>query len=548
MTSRFISRFFVTVHNEEMIMTYPAGIAINVPVTTEQSVILTTEALAFIAGLARKFEPVRRSVLERRVKRQAELESGKLPDFLAETAAVRNGDWIIAPVPAELFDRRVEITGPAERKMLINGLNAGASVYMADLEDSMTPTWHNVVDAQINLRDAVSRTIRHVNPDGKTYQLNEKTSVLFVRPRGWHMAEKHMTVDGKPVSASLFDFGLYFFHNAKALLARGTAPYFYLPKMESHLEAQLWNAVFVHAQESLHIPCGTIKATVLIETLPAAFEMDEILHELREHSAGLNCGRWDYIFSCIKTFGRTPDFILADRSLVGMTSPFMRAYSLLLIKTCHRRNAHAMGGMAAQIPIKSDPAANELAMAKVREDKEREADDGHDGTWVAHPGLVPVAMEVFDRLMPAANQLGKKREDVNTSAADLLRFEPQAPITEAGLHFNIEVAIAYLGAWLAGTGCVPIHHLMEDAATAEISRSQVWQWVHSPHGVLDDGRKVTLQMVRAMIPPALAIITAGVKENRFVPGNYEQAALVFDQLVSKEPIVEFLTNYCYEAI
>jgi malate synthase len=548
MGSRFISRFFVTVHNEEMIMTYPAGIAINVPVTTEQSVILTTEALAFIAGLARKFEPVRRSVLERRVKRQAELESGKLPDFLAETAAVRNGDWIIAPVPAELFDRRVEITGPAERKMLINGLNAGASVYMADLEDSMTPTWHNVVDAQINLRDAVSRTIRHVNPDGKTYQLNEKTSVLFVRPRGWHMAEKHMTVDGKPVSASLFDFGLYFFHNAKALLARGTAPYFYLPKMESHLEAQLWNAVFVHAQESLHIPCGTIKATVLIETLPAAFEMDEILHELREHSAGLNCGRWDYIFSCIKTFGRTPDFILADRSLVGMTSPFMRAYSLLLIKTCHRRNAHAMGGMAAQIPIKSDPAANELAMAKVREDKEREADDGHDGTWVAHPGLVPVAMEVFDRLMPAANQLGKKREDVNTSAADLLRFEPQAPITEAGLHFNIEVAIAYLGAWLAGTGCVPIHHLMEDAATAEISRSQVWQWVHSPHGVLDDGRKVTLQMVRAMIPPALAIITAGVKENRFVPGNYEQAALVFDQLVSKEPIVEFLTNYCYEAI
>jgi malate synthase len=548
MTSRFISRFFVTVHNEEMIMTYPAGIAINVPVTTEQSVILTTEALAFIAGLARKFEPVRRSVLERRVKRQAELESGKLPDFLVETAAVRNGDWIIAPVPAELFDRRVEITGPAERKMLINGLNAGASVYMADLEDSMTPTWHNVVDAQINLRDAVSRTIRHVNPDGKTYQLNEKTSVLFVRPRGWHMAEKHMTVDGKPVSASLFDFGLYFFHNAKALLARGTAPYFYLPKMESHLEAQLWNAVFVHAQESLNIPRGTIKATVLIETLPAAFEMDEILHELREHSAGLNCGRWDYIFSCIKTFGRTPDFILADRSLVGMTSPFMRAYSLLLIKTCHRRNAHAMGGMAAQIPIKSDPAANELAMAKVREDKEREADDGHDGTWVAHPGLVPVAMEVFDRLMPAANQLGKKREDVNTSAADLLRFEPQAPITEAGLHFNIEVAIAYLGAWLAGTGCVPIHHLMEDAATAEISRSQVWQWVHSPHGVLDDGRKVTLQMVRAMIPPALAIITAGVKENRFVPGNYEQAALVFDQLVSKEPIVEFLTNYCYEAI
>jgi malate synthase len=405
-----------------------------------------------------------------------------------------------------------------------------------------------VIEAQINLRDAVSRTITHVNPNGKTYQLNEKTSVLFVRPRGWHMVEKHMTVDGKPVSGSLFDFGLYFFHNAKALLARGGAPYFYLPKMESHLEARLWNAVFVHAQESLGIPLGTIKATVLIETLPAAFEMDEILHELREHSAGLNCGRWDYIFSCIKKFGRLPGFILADRSLVGMTSPFMRAYSLLLIKTCHRRNAHAMGGMAAQIPIKSDAAANELATAKVREDKEREAGDGHDGTWVAHPGLVPVAMEVFDRLMPGANQLDVKREDVQTTAADLLRFEPKGPITEAGLHFNIEVAIAYLGAWLAGTGCVPIHHLMEDAATAEISRSQVWQWAHSPLGVLDDGRKVTVDMVRAMIPQALAIINKGVSENRFIAGDYEQGAAVFEQLVAKEPIVEFLTNYCYEVM
>jgi malate synthase len=318
--------------------------------------------------------------------------------------------------------------------------------------------------------------------------------------------------------------------------------------VESHLEARLWNAVFVHAQESLGIPPGTIKATVLIETLPAAFEMDEILHELREHSAGLNCGRWDYIFSCIKKFGRLPGFILADRSLVGMTSPFMRAYSLLLIKTCHRRNAHAMGGMAAQIPIKSDPAANELATAKVREDKEREAGDGHDGTWVAHPGLVPVAMEVFDRLMPGPNQLDVKREDVQAAAADLLRFEPKGPITEAGLHFNIEVAIAYLGAWLAGTGCVPIHHLMEDAATAEISRSQVWQWIHSPLGVLDDGRKVTLDMVRAMIPPALAIINKGVGENRFIAGDYEQGAAVFEQLIAREPIVEFLTNYCYEVM
>jgi malate synthase len=538
----------VNPHSEETIVKYPAGINISASDTPEQASILTSEALTFIAELARKFGPVRLSLLERRVKRFAELDAGKLFDFLDETAFVRNGDWSIAPVPAELLDRRVEITGPAERKMLINGLNAGAQVYMADLEDSMTPTWHNVIEGQINLRDAVNRTIKHVNPDGKTYQLNEKTSVLFVRPRGWHMLEKHVTVDGKPVPASLFDFGLYFFHNAKALLVRGTAPYFYLPKMESHREARLWNDVFIHAQDSLGIKRGTIKATVLIETLPAAFEMDEILHELREHSAGLNCGRWDYIFSCIKKFGRSPDFILADRSLVGMTSPFMRAYSLLAIKTCHRRNAHAMGGMAAQIPIKSDAAANETALAKVRADKEREAGDGHDGTWVAHPGLVPLAKEVFDRLMPAPNQLGKKREDVKTTAVDLLRFEPQGPITEAGLHFNIEVAIAYIGAWLAGTGCVPIHHLMEDAATAEISRSQVWQWIHSPHGVLDDGRKVTLEMVRAMIPAALAIITAGVKEHRFIAGNYDQAAAVFEQLIAKEPIVEFLTNYCYEVM
>ena len=529
-------------------MNYPAGINITAAVTPEQSGILTTGALTFIAELARKFEPVRKTLLERRVQRQAELDAGKLPDFLAETAAVRNSNWIIAPVPAELLDRRVELTGPAERKMLINGLNAGASVYLADMEDSITPTWHNMVEAQINLCDAVARTIKHINPDGKTYQLHEKTSVMFVRPRGWHMVEKHVTMDGKPLSASLFDFGLYFFHNAQALLSRGTAPYFYLPKMESHLEARLWNDVFIHAQERLGIPRGTIKATVLIETILAAFEMDEFLYELREHSAGLNCGRWDYIFSCLKKFGRRSDFILADRGLVNMTSPFMRAYSLLLIKTCHRRNAHAIGGMAAQIPIKSDPAANDAALAKVRADKEREAGDGHDGTWVAHPALVPIAMEVFDRLMPGSNQLNKKREDVQTSAADLLKFEPQGPITEAGLRFNIEVAIAYLGAWLAGTGCVPIHHLMEDAATAEISRSQVWQWIHSPRGVLEDGRKVTLEMVRAMIPAVLAGIIAGVSEKRFVAGNYEQAAAVFEQLLAKEPMVEFLTNYCYEVM
>ncbi|OIQ94343.1 malate synthase A [mine drainage metagenome] len=529
-------------------MTHPAGMEINTRAVSEQSSILTPEALAFIAGLSRKFEPVRQSLLQNRVRRQAELDAGKNPDFLAETAAVRSGDWTVASVPAELQDRRVEITGPAERKMLINGLNAGANVYMADLEDSMTPTWSNVIEAQINLRDAITRTIKYVNPNGKTYQLNEKTAVLFVRPRGWHMIEKHVTVDGHPVSASLFDFGLYFFHNAKALMARGSAPYFYLPKMESHLEARLWNDVFVHAQEQLGIPRGTIKATALIETILAAFEMDEFLYELREHSAGLNCGRWDYIFSCIKKFGARPNFILADRGLVSMTSPFMRAYSLLSIKTCHRRNAHAMGGMAAQIPIKSDPDANEVALAKVRADKEREASDGHDGTWVAHPGLVPLAKEVFDRLMPTPNQLHKQRPDVHTTAADLLRFEPQGPITEAGVRINIEVALCYLGAWLAGTGCVPIHNLMEDAATAEISRSQVWQWIHSPHGVLDDGRKVTLDMVRLMMPGVFSGIIAGVKENRFIPGDYQQAVTVFDQLIAKQPIVEFLTNHCYDVM
>lgn len=529
-------------------MNYPAGINITISSMPEQTAVLTPEATGFIAELARKFESVRLSVLANRVTRQAELDAGRMPDFLAETESVRRGDWVVAPVPAELQDRRVEITGPAERKMLINGLNAGARVYLADLEDSMTPTWSNVIEAQINLHDAVTKTIQYVNPNGKTYQLNEKTSVLFVRPRGWHMVEKHMTVDGRPVSASLFDFGLYFFHNAAALMSRGSAPYFYLPKMESHLEARLWNDIFVYAQQYIGIPNGTIKATALIETLPAAFEMDEFLYELRDHSAGLNCGRWDYIFSCIKKFGRNPDFVLADRGEVSMTSPFMRAYSLLLIKTCHHRGAHAMGGMAAQIPIKTDSAANDIALAKVRADKEREAGDGHDGTWVAHPGLVPVAMEVFDRMMPTPNQLAKKREDVSVSAADILRFEPKGPITEAGLRANIEVALCYLGAWLAGTGCVPIHNLMEDAATAEISRSQVWQWIHSPHGVLVDGRDVTLDLVRGMIPGVLTGIIAGVSEKRFIAGDYQQAAKVFEQLIEQDPIVEFLTNYCYDVM
>ncbi|MHB8536390.1 MAG: malate synthase A, partial [Sulfuricaulis sp.] len=399
---------------------------------------------------------------------------------------------------------------------------------------------------QINLRDAVRRAIHYTSPEGKQYGLNETTAVIFVRPRGWHLVEKHLLVDGQPASASLFDFGLYFFHNAKALLDRGSAPYFYLPKMESHLEARLWNEVFVWAQARLTIPRGSIKATVLIETILAAFEMDEILYELREHSAGLNCGRWDYLFSCIKKFRNDPGFMLADRAQVGMTAPFMRAYSLLAIKTCHRRKAHAIGGMAPQIPIKHDTAANDAALAKVRIDKEREAGDGHDGTWVAHPGLVPLAREVFDRIMPAPNQIQRQRQDVRVSAADLLTFAPQTPITETGLRLNIEVGMAYLGSWLAGNGCVPIHHLMEDAATAEISRSQVWHWIRSARGTLSDGRKVTLDMVRKLIPEELRRIRTSLGETNYAAGQYELAARLFDELVSAEPPPEFLTQFCYD--
>ncbi len=527
-------------------LSIPAGITIRADVPTDYGAILTPTALEFIAGLERAFRPTRARLLARRAERQTELDRGVKPDFLSETRSVRESEWTIAPVPAELADRRVEITGPVERKMIINALNCGANVFMADFEDSLTPTWDNVIQGQINLRDAVRRTISFDSPEGKHYALNKTTPLLFVRPRGWHLVEKHVLVDGEPVSASLFDFGLYFFHNAKALLDRDTVPYFYLPKMESHLEARLWNEAFVWAQEQLKVPRGTIKATVLIETILAAFEMDEILYELREHSAGLNCGRWDYLFSCIKKFRGDPDFVLADRGLVTMTAPFMHAYSLLAIKTCHRRNAHAVGGMAPQIPIKHDTAANEAALGKVRMDKEREASDGHDGTWVAHPGLVPLAKEVFDRIMPAPNQIQRKREDVHVNAADLLAFSPQAPITEAGLRLNIEVGIEYLGSWLAGAGCVPIHHLMEDAATAEISRSQAWHWIHSGKGVLADGRKVTLDMVRKLIPEELQRVRKSLGETIYAAGKYELAADLFDKLVSAEPLPEFLTLFAYD--
>src|SRR5207248_5827438 len=445
--------------------------------------ILTPAALAFVARLQRAFGGRRSALLAARAARQVQFDAGKRPDFLAETRAIRESDWTCAPFPADIADRRVEITGPVDRKMIINALNSGASVYMADFEDANTPKWDNNIQGHINLRDAIRRRIDYVSPEGKSYKLNDRLAVLFIRPRGWHLVEKHVKIDGAPVSGGIFDFGLYFFHNAKEIVTRGSAPYFYLPKLESHLEARLWNDIFVMAQDELGIPRGTIKATVLIETILAAFEMDQILYELREHSAGLNAGRWDYIFSCIKKLRSNRDFCLADRALVTMTTHFMKSYAELLIKTCHRRNIHAMGGMAAQIPVKNDEAANAEAFAKVKADKEREATIGHDGTWVAHPGLVPVAKEAFDRLMAGPNQIAaKKREDVKVGAADLLKFEPEKPITEKGLRLNINVAMQYVGAWLAGQGAVPIFNLMEDAATAEISRSQVWQWIRSPKG------------------------------------------------------------------
>ncbi|MGZ5142925.1 MAG: malate synthase A [Burkholderiales bacterium] len=503
--------------------------------------ILTGPALDFLAKLSRQFEPRRRQLLASRARRQLEFNAGTMPNFLPETKAIRESNWKVAPVPRDLQDRRVEITGPTERKMVINALNSGANVFMADFEDSNTPTWQNMIEGQINLRDAVNGTIEFVSPEGKSYRLNESKATLLVRPRGWHLLEEHVLIDGEPVSGAIFDFALYFFHNAKRLLAAGSGPYFYLPKMESHLEARLWNDIFIDAQRELGIPVGSIKATALIETVLAAFEMDEILYELRDHSAGLNIGRWDYIFSCIKKFRSNKDFCLADRGAVTMTAPFMRAYALLLVKTCHRRGAHAMGGMAAQIPIKSDPAANAAAIEKVRADKLREATDGCDGTWVAHPGLVDVARAVFDRHMPTPNQIHKQRDDVQVSARDLLDFQPEKPITEAGLRNNISVGIQYIGAWLAGNGCVPVYHLMEDAATAEISRSQIWQWIRSPKGTLEDGRKVTQDLFRRLLPEELGKVRTLLGETAWKSGQYEEAARLFDELTTSDDYVEFLT-------
>src|SRR6201987_5451692 len=526
----------------------PPGVQLRGELAPSFPEIVTPEALVFVAKLQRAFGNRREECLQRRQDRQAALDRGEALNFLPETRSIREGDWTCAPIPADLRDRRVEITGPTDRKRVINALNSGAKIFMADFEDANSPTWTNMVEGQINLRDAIRRSIRFTSPEGKNYQLREQVAVLLVRPRGWHLPEKHMLVDGKPVSGSLFDFGLYFFHNATELMARGSGPYFYLPKMESHLEARLWNDVFKMAQDELGIPQGTIRATVLIETIPAAFEMDEILYELREHSAGLNCGRWDYIFSCIKKFRRKPDFLLADRAVITMTTHFMHSYSLLCIKTCHRRKTFAMGGMAAQIPVKNNPGANEEAFAKVRADKEREANDGHDGTWVAHPGMVQLALDAFNAIMPQANQIDRKRDDVNVTSKDLLDFGPSEPITERGLRTNVSVGVQYLEAWLRGNGAVPIFNLMEDAATAEISRAQVWQWIRHPRGMLDDGRKVTKELFRSVQNEELAKIETHMGEKRFANGKFDVARELFDRITTDDEFAEFLTLPGYEKL
>jgi malate synthase len=509
--------------------------------------ILTTEALVFVAGLHKRFDATRKRLLALRAERQKRFDAGETPDFLAETKHIREGDWKVGPIPADLLDRRVEITGPTDRKMVVNALNSGAKVFMTDFEDANSPTWTNCIEGQINLKDRWQGGLDFTDATtGKAYKLGPNPAVLIVRPRGWHLMEEHVLVDGEPMSGALFDFGMYAFHNAKAALAKGSGPYFYLPKMESHLEARLWNDVFVHAQEALGLKTGTIKATVLIETLPAAFEMDEILYELKDHVVGLNCGRWDYIFSFIKKLARNKAYVLPDRSQVVMGKAFLQAYSLLLIKTCHRRGAFAMGGMAAQIPIKNNPEANAAAFAKVKADKEREATNGHDGTWVAHPDLVPVAMEVFNRLMPGPNQLTKMREDVNVTRADLLQVH-EGTRTEAGFRENIRVGVQYMEAWLRGRGAVPIYNMMEDAATAEISRAQIWQFVN--YGVeLDGGVKVTRDWFANVYDEELAKVRAEIGNDTYDSGRFPEAAKLFQDLSVAPDFADFLTTPAYQLI
>ncbi len=511
--------------------------------------ILTPAALDFLTSLHREFNATRESRLEKRAERQAHLDQGALPDFLPETRAVRDGAWKVAPVPKDLQVRKVEITGPTDRKMVINALNSGASVYMADFEDANTPTWENLISGQLNLIDAIERRIEFTGPDGKQYRLDPDVATLLVRPRGWHLPEKHVLVDGQPIAGAIFDFGLYFFHNARRLVDKGTGPYFYLPKLESHLEARLWNDIFNFSQDSLGFPRGTIKATVLVETVLAAFEMEEILYELRDHAGGLNAGRWDYIFSLIKKFRQRPDFVLPDRAQVTMTVPFMRAYTELLVKTCHRRGAFALGGMAAFIPSRKDPKVNAVALPKVRDDKVRESNDGFDGTWVAHPDLVPVAMEVFDRKLGVRlNQLDRQREEVRVAARDLLDIRvPSGTITEAGLRTNVSVGILYLESWLRGTGAAALFNLMEDTATAEISRSQVWQWLR--HGaMLAEGPRVTLELVRKIEEEELGKIRQVLGPGAYAAGRFQEARKIFDQVALGEEFFEFLTLPAYDYI
>jgi malate synthase len=522
----------------------PQPLAIGAPVPADHQPILSPEALQFVAALSERFAPRVAALLKAREERQKRLDAGELPDFLPETQSVRESDWTVGPIPQDLKDRRVEITGPTDRKMIINALNSGAKVFMADCEDSLSPTWENVVGGQLNLRDAVRREIELVADTGKVYRLNSQTAVLLVRPRGWHLYEKHITQAGQPIPGAFVDFGLYLFHNAKELLSRGTGPYFYLPKLESHLEARLWAEVFAFSEERLGLARGTIKVTVLIETILAAFEMDEILYELKDNIVGLNCGRWDYIFSFIKKFAKRPDFLLPDRQAVTMTTHFLRSYSLLCIKTCHRRGAFAMGGMAPQIPIKNDPRANEIALGKVRADKEREATDGHDGTWVAHPGLVPIAREIFDRVMQSPNQVHKLRKDVNVTAKDLLTI-PAGKITDAGLRNNVSVSLQYLAAWLAGNGCVPINNLMEDAATAEISRAQIWQWIRNG-GVLEDGRKVTAELFRSLLEEERVRLNG--PGQAYAGAHYDAAAKLLDEITTAPEFISFLTLAAYRKL
>jgi malate synthase len=523
-----------------------ARIRIVGPTVEGSARVLTPDALAFLDDLTRTFRDRIAERLAARRVRQAWVDTGGSLDFLPETADIRAGTWTVAPPPADLVDRRVEITGPVDRKMIINALNSGAQVFMADFEDANAPTWANCVTGQANLMDAVRRTISFESETGKRYTLNQTLATLLVRPRGFHLVERHCLVDDTPIPAMLFDFGLYVFHNAKALLSAGTGPYFYLPKMQSHFEARVWNDIFLHAQQALGIAAGAIKATVLIETLPAAFEMDEILFELRAHSTGLNCGRWDYIFSAIKTLRNKDDFLLPDRGQVTMETPFLKAYVQLLIRTCHRRGAHAMGGMAAQIPIKDDPKANMVALDKVRADKIREVRAGHDGTWVAHPGLVDVAKQVFDEGMPGPNQLSRLPEDVHVTA-EMLVVSPTGTRTEAGLRHNIRVGILYLEAWLGGQGAVPIYHLMEDAATAEISRSQIWQWLKH-RATLDTGQTVTASFLTDVTDEEVQRIREEVGPKRFDGGRFKEARAIFESVSTSKDLQEFLTIPAYDVL